>query len=219
MPDFANSYGAWVLAALLTIECSGIPVPGETTLIAWSLYAGTFHPGNIWLFIASAICGAIAGNIVGYLLGRSIGYRVLVRHGYRMGLTEGRVKIGQYLFRHYGIAAVIIGRFLPFFRSALPLLAGANRMAFWPFLLATILGGVAWVTSVGLAAFYFGVALIHLSATAMILAGLGIAIVALLVVFFIRRHEATLMVLAEREFPGPLSNDVSPRRQYSSIGR
>jgi hypothetical protein len=41
MLQFAHINGVWLVAALLAIECSGIPVPGETTLIAEALYAGT----------------------------------------------------------------------------------------------------------------------------------------------------------------------------------
>ncbi len=204
MLQFVYTYGIWFLATLLAIECSGIPVPGETTLIAWAIYAGTFHTTDIGRFIAAAALGAIAGNTAGYLIGRSVGYRLLIQHGSRIGFSENRFKIGHHLFRHYGIAAVIGGRFLPLLRSALPILAGANRMPFWPFLFATIAGGVAWVTTVGFAAFYFGVALVHLSTAAMILVGSGVAVLVVFIAIYIRRHEAELLANAEQEIPGPL---------------
>src|SRR5690242_3817896 len=161
MLHFATAYSLWLLSALLAIECSGIPVPGETTLLAWSFYVGKFHTLGIARVITAGAIGAIAGNIVGYLVGRSVGYRVLVQYGSRVGLSESRFKIGHYLFRHYGISAVVAGRFLPLLRSAVPILAGANRMAFWPFFFATITGGIAWVTCVVFVGFYFGVALVH----------------------------------------------------------
>src|SRR5215813_14371400 len=94
MLQFAHTHGAWLVAALLAIECSGIPVPGETTLIAWALYAGTLHSLDIGRFIAAAAIGAIAGNIVGYLIGRLVGYRILVQYGSRVGFSEGRFKMG-----------------------------------------------------------------------------------------------------------------------------
>jgi membrane protein DedA with SNARE-associated domain len=218
MLHFVHTYGIWLLATLLAIECSGIPVPGETTLIAWAVYAGTVHTVDIGRVIAAAAIGAITGNVAGYLIGRSVGYRVLVQHGSRIGFSESRFKIGHYLFRHYGIAAVTAGRFLPLLRSALPILAGANRMAFWPFLFATIAGGIAWVTCVGFAAFYFGVALVHLSATAMILVGAGVAILVIFTTIYIRRHEAELLIKAEREIPGPLPKS-SFRRTRSAAAR
>jgi membrane protein DedA with SNARE-associated domain len=204
MLQFVHTYGVWLLAALLAIECSGIPVPGETTLIAGAIYAGTFHTVELGRFISAAAVGAIAGNIVGYLIGRSVGYRILVQHGSRIGFSESRFKIGHYLFRHYGIAAVIAGRFLPLLRSALPILAGANRMAFWPFLFATVAGGIVWVACVGFAAFLFGAALVHLSTIAMVMVGSGVALLAVFVTVYVRRHEAELLSKAEQELPGPL---------------
>jgi len=216
MLQFVHTHGAWLVAALLAIECSGIPVPGETTLIAWALYAGTLHSLDIGRFIAAAAIGAIGGNVVGYLIGRSAGYRLLAQHGSRIGLSESRFKIGHYLFRHYGVAAVIAGRFLPLLRSALPILAGANRMAFWPFLCASIAGGIAWVACVGFAAFYFGAALVHLSATAMILVGSSVAILAVFIAIYIRRHEAELLIKAEQEIPGPLPKTSFPRSRSAT---
>lgn len=201
---FAHTYGIWLLSALLAIECSGIPVPGETTLVGWALYAGKFHTLGVGRVIAAAAIGAIGGNIVGYLIGRSVGYHALVQHGSRIGLSESRLKIGHYLFRHYGIAAVVAGRFFPLLRSVLPILAGANRMAFWPFLFATIVGGIVWVTCVGFAGFYFGVALVHLSTIAMILVASSIAVLVVFIAIYIRRHEAELLIKAEQEIPGYL---------------
>jgi len=204
MLHFVQTYGVWLLAVLIALECSGIPLPGETSLIGWALYAATLHAFDIWLVIVAAVIGAIAGNIIGYLIGRSVGYRIVLRYGSRIGLSESRFKIGHYLFNHYGIAAVMGGRFLPLLRSALPILAGANRMAFWPFLFASVAGGIAWVTLVGLAAFYFGVALVQLSSTAMISVGSAVLLIAVFIILFIRRHEGELLVKAEQEIPGPL---------------
>jgi len=216
MLHLAHSYGVWLLATLIALECSGIPVPGETTLIAWALFAGTSQALPVWQVIAAAIGGAIAGNIFGYLIGRSVGYPILARYGCRIGLSESRFKIGHYLFRHYGIVAVIAGRFLPLLRSVLPILAGANRMAIWPFLFATIAGGIAWVTIVGLAAFYFGVALIHLSTAAIVLVSAGVVIAVVCGAIFIRRHERELLIEAERETPGRLPTS-SFRKTKSAV--
>jgi membrane protein DedA with SNARE-associated domain len=204
MIHFMHAFGAWLVAVLITLECSGIPVPGETTLVAWALYAGTSHTIKMWTFITAAIVGAIAGNFVGYAIGRWAGYRLFVRHGARIGLSEGRLKIGQYLFHHYGTAAIVIGRFLPLFRSALPILAGANRMPFWPFAFATLVGAVAWIGCVGLAAFYFGATVIQLSTSAIVLAIVAGIILVLGAALFLRQHEAELLIKAEQEIPGPL---------------
>ncbi len=206
MHHLAETYGVWLVAALITVESFGIPVPGETTLIASAIYAGTAHL-SIWLIIAAAIGGAIVGNVIGFALGRFFGYRLLIRYGTYVRLPEERLKIGEYLFRHYGVAVIVVARFVPLLRSLAPLVAGANRMPLPQFLVATVAGAIGWVMLDSLAAFYFGKELIRLSTGG----ALAIGALALLIVggiaLFISRHEQQLQIKAEREFPGPM-----PRR-------
>ena len=83
-----ESYGYLVVFLLVMIESIGVPVPGETALIAAALYAGSTHKLDIWWVIAAAIAGAIIGDNVGYSIGRYGGAKVLLRHGHRIGLHE-----------------------------------------------------------------------------------------------------------------------------------
>jgi len=207
MIDLTQTYGAWLVAALIAIESCGIPVPGETTLIASAIYAGTAHRMSVWTIIAAAIGGAIAGNLIGFAIGRFFGYRLLVRYGSYVRLPESRLKIGEYLFRHYGIAAIVFARFVPLLRSIAPLVAGANRMPLRPFLAATTASSVAWAMLDGLGGYYFGRQLMRLSTTTMIVVGLVAMAVIAGIALFIARHEKQLQVKAEQEFPGAL-----PRR-------
>ena len=204
MIHLAQNYGIWFVAALITLECSGVPVPGETTLIASALYAGTFHNVSVWMVIAAAIFGAIVGNIIGYSLGRMFGYRLLIRYGSYLRLSEPRLKVGQYLFNHYGIAVVIVARFVPLLRSMAPLLAGVNRMPLQPFFAATIVSAVVWVMFVGVVAFYFGQEIMRLSTTAIIIVGLLVIVLLATIAVLISRHESQLQIKAEKEIPGLL---------------
>ena len=204
MIQLAQTYGIWFVAALITLECSGVPVPGETTLIGSALYAATFHKVSVWMVIAAAIFGAIVGNIIGYSLGRMFGYRMLIRYGSYLRLSEPRLKVGQYLFNHYGIAVVIVGRFVPLLRSMAPLLAGVNRMPLQPFFAATIVSAVVWVMFVGVVAFYFGQEIMRLSTTAMIIVGLLVVVLLATIAVLISRHESQLQIKAEKEIPGLL---------------
>lgn len=204
MIHLAQTYGIWFVAALITLECSGVPVPGETTLIASALYAGTFHNVSVWMVIAAAIFGAIVGNIIGYSLGRMFGYRMLIRYGSYLRLSEPRLKVGQYLFNHYGIAVVIVARFVPLLRSMAPLLAGVNRMPLQPFFAATIVSAVVWVMFVGVVAFYFGQEIMRLSTTAIIIVGLLVIVLLATIAVLISRHESQLQIKAEKEIPGLL---------------
>ena len=61
-----HAYGNVVMALVVGLECVGLPLPGETLLIAASIYAGTTHQLNIFLVILSATAGAVAGQMMGY---------------------------------------------------------------------------------------------------------------------------------------------------------
>src|ERR1700680_126117 len=120
----------------------GIPVPGETALIAAAVYAGTTNNVSIWPIIAAAAAGAIAGDTVGFWIGRTLGYSLLLRYGPYIRLTESRLKVGQYLFLRHGGKIVFFGRFFPVLRVVAALLAGANCMP-WPrFFLYNAAGGI-----------------------------------------------------------------------------
>ena len=42
-----HEYGLLAVAAIIGLECLGLPVPGETALLAAAIYAGTKHDFNI----------------------------------------------------------------------------------------------------------------------------------------------------------------------------
>src|SRR5487761_2212650 len=92
------TYGYLAVFVVVVGESAGIPLPGETMLVSAAIYAGTTHNLNIWLIIGVAILAAILGDNCGYWVGRRFGARILLRHGGKVGIDEGRVKLGQYLF-------------------------------------------------------------------------------------------------------------------------
>src|ERR1700722_13247404 len=93
-----HEYGLLTVAAIVGLECVGVPMPGETALLAAAMYAGTKHDLNIVSVILTAAAAAIVGRMIGYAIGRGFGYRLLLRYGYYVRMTEARIKLGQYLF-------------------------------------------------------------------------------------------------------------------------
>jgi membrane protein DedA with SNARE-associated domain len=122
----------------IALESVGIPIPGETVLLAAAVYAGTTHDLNIVSVIAAGIVGAIVGNLVAFSIGRVCGYRLLRRYGGYLHLNDSRIKIGQYLFLRHGGKVVLIARFVPVLRSVAGLLAGANCMPWSSFMIANV---------------------------------------------------------------------------------
>jgi len=60
-----HEYGLVAVAAIIGLECLGLPVPGETALLAAAIYAGTKHDLNINAVIVTAAGAAMAGRMIG----------------------------------------------------------------------------------------------------------------------------------------------------------
>lgn len=198
------SYGLFLVAAVIGVESIGLPLPGETVLIAASIYAGSKHTIDIFSVISAAVAGAVIGNMVAYVIGREYGYWLLLRYGPYIGITEGRIKLGQYLFLCHGGKIVVIARFVPLLRSLGGILAGANRMPWRPFLLANIAGAIAWAAIYGLAAYSLGREVEKMAGPVALILGAVVVIGLVAAGLFVSRHEERLVAEAERALPGPL---------------
>ncbi len=173
-----STYGYWGVGGIVALESMGLPLPGEAMLIAAALYAGATHRLDIELVIAAAAAGAIVGDNAGYWIGREIGYRLLLRYGRYLYLTEARIKLGQYLFAEHGGKIVFFGRFVAVPRALAAILAGANHMS-WPrFLLFNAVGGIVWATLYGGGAYYLGDELGHVTKPV----ALGLSVVAVIAI-------------------------------------
>ena len=165
--------GYLILFALTGAESAGVPVPGETALITGGVLA---HHGrlDIALVIAVAALGAVAGDNLGYLIGRTGGRRLLERPGPFERHRREVLRRGEPFFAKHGPKAVFLARWVIGVRLAAAWLAGINRMHWLTFGFWNALGGIAWATTVGLAAYVLGPAVEHVLKTAGV-AGAGIA--------------------------------------------
>jgi membrane protein DedA with SNARE-associated domain len=203
-----ESYGYLVVFLLVMLESIGVPVPGETALIGAALYAGSTHKLEIWGVIAVAIAGAIIGDNIGFSIGRYGGAKLLLRHGHRIGLHEGRLKIGIWLFRRHGGKVVFWGRFVSVLRTYAAFLAGTNKMA-WPrFLVFNAAGAVVWATVYGVAYYFFGSVLRELSTTINVALGVVGALLVIAFIVWTRRKEHELLERAEREVGGSVAEEL-----------
>jgi membrane protein DedA with SNARE-associated domain len=144
------------LLAVVAAESSGLPVPGETSLIAAAILASQHQGLSIEIVIAVAALGAIVGDNIGYVLGRRAGRHLLTRKGRWMERRHRFLAQGEAFFEKHGSRAVFLARWVPGLRVVGSWLAGANHMRWRTFLLWNALGGIAWATSIGLAAYALG---------------------------------------------------------------
>ncbi len=194
-----KDYGYATIFVGIMLESIGLPLPGESLMIAAAIYAATTHQLSIFILVPLAAAGAISGDQIGYFLGRSIGYRLLARWGRKLGLTDERLDLGRFLFRRYGAAVVFFGRFVAILRTFAALLAGANRMPWHVFLLWNALGGMTWTALYGFGAYGLGDAAKRISGPVGIVLGVIGAAVLVAVFIFIKRNEHRLMDEARHE--------------------
>ena len=114
-----HEYGLIAVATIVALECVGFPLPGETALLGAAIDAGTKHDLNIGAVIIVAAGAAIVGRMIGYVMGRELGYRLVLQYGNYVGLTEGRIKLAQYLFLRHGGKIIFVAQFVPVLRSLL----------------------------------------------------------------------------------------------------
>jgi membrane protein DedA with SNARE-associated domain len=203
-----SSYGYLVVFLLVLVESIGVPVPGETALIGAALYAGSTHKLEIWFVIGVAIAGAVLGDNIGFSIGRYGGAKLLLRHGHKIRLHEGRLKIGIWLFRRHGGKVVFWGRFVSILRTWAAFLAGTNHMD-WPrFLVFNAAGGAVWATLYGVAYYEFGGSLRKLSTTIDVVLGVAGSVILVAFVIWTRRKEAELQERAERELEGSVAEEL-----------
>lgn len=213
LPDLVQSYGLIAVFVVILLESAGIPMPGETMLIAAAVFAGTGKGPPVYWIILVAACAAILGDNIGFWVGRRFGLRLLLRYGPKVRLDERKLKLGQYLFMRHGGKIVFFGRFVALLRTFAAVLAGANNYDPRRFMMFNAAGGIVWATIFGLGGYAFGTRIEDFAGS------VGIAALALAAVFVIaglvlaRRHEGRLADEAEAAIPGPLAERIPKRRR------
>jgi membrane protein DedA with SNARE-associated domain len=173
-----DQYGLILLFAVVMLESFGIPLPGETSLIAAGVLAQQGH-FSIVAVIAAAAAAAIVGDNLGYWVGRTGGRRLLETAPILRSYAPRALPPGERFFRRHGPKAVFLGRFVAVLRFTAAWLAGITHMAWWKFLFWNALGGVVWAALVGIVSYYFGQAAADAIAK---YGGIGAAVVVVLVV-------------------------------------
>ena len=201
-----SQYGYAAVFLFVMVESIGIPVPGETMLIAAALYAGTRHNLTVELIWGAAAAGAIIGDNIGFAVGHWGGYRLLRRYGSKIRLDEAKLKVGRLVFARHGGKVVFFGRFVSILRTYAAFLAGTNRMPYWRFLVFNAAGGIIWSAAYAFGFYYLGAALEGVKGPIDIGIGGLAAIVAIAFVIWTRRHAKQLEEEAERAYPGPLDD-------------
>ena len=150
LPGFLNAlssplqHGVWAIGLLITLEDFGIPVPGETILIAGAVYAGAGRLNVVAVGIAGFIA-AIIGDNIGFAIGHFGGRALALRWGKYVFLTEERLNKAEAFFDRRGAIVITFARFVEGLRQANGIIAGITGMHWLRFLIFNAIGAALWV--------------------------------------------------------------------------
>jgi membrane protein DedA with SNARE-associated domain len=151
LPGFLNSlagplesYGLLAIFTLVMLEDFGIPVPGETVLIAGAVYAGAGKLNIVAVGVIGFVA-AVLGDNIGYAIGRFGGRALVLRWGRYVFITKERLDKAERFFNAHGGKIITIARFVEGLRQANGLIAGIIEMHWLKFVAFNALGAALWV--------------------------------------------------------------------------
>lgn len=208
MTELLAQYGLWLLFAVVLAEQLGLPIPAvPLVMLAGARVAD--DPLYGVLALAVAVAASALGDAAWYVAGRLHGHRVL-RLLCRISLSPDTcVRQSESTFTRYGIATLVIAKFVPGLSTLAPPLAGALGMKPSAFMLFNTAGAVLWAGAALLLGLLFAA---QIDAVLDALAEMGVyaaALVAVLLALYIGwrwldRRRALRQLQSERVAPEDL---------------
>lgn len=132
-----------LVAALLFLESSGIPVINTTVLLFTGALAAQGKLG-LALLMFSALVGSTLGACCAYGLGRRYGEKLLFHLARLLHVDKQKMILAQRWFYRSGGRMIFFSRILPYIRPFACFPAGISAMPFLRFLLAAASGSAIW---------------------------------------------------------------------------
>ena len=178
MTGFVDHYGLLALFLVVMLESCGVPLPGETALVAAGVLASRGSLDLTAVIVVAAVA-AIVGDNIGYWIGRSGGRRVLERNRFVSRWFERVLPWSESFFARHGPKTIFIARFVSVLRVTAAWMAGVSRMHWWTFFLWNAAGGICWAVLVGLLSYVFGQAVAEAVARYGAIAGAVLVVLAI----------------------------------------
>jgi membrane protein DedA with SNARE-associated domain len=141
MTSLVHHYGLIALFLIVMFESGGVPLPGETALVAAGVFASRGEL-NILEVIVVAAAAAIIGDNIGYWVGRTGGRKLLERSKFLNRWMERVLPWAEGFFHRHGAKTIFIGRFFSILRVTAAWMAGVSRMPWLKFLAWNEAGGI-----------------------------------------------------------------------------
>src|SRR5437016_4620799 len=135
-----------IVAVILLLESSGVPIVNNTLLIFTGALASFGHL-TIWLLAVAAITGSITGACLAYIIGAYGGRRIILRLAAFFRVDDQKVRMAESWFQTTGVWMIFFSRMTPFVRPFACFPAGMARLAFLRFFIAASAGSLIWCST------------------------------------------------------------------------
>ena len=144
-------YGAPALFSLAVIESSFFPIPPDPLLLA----LGLARPKKAVWYATICVIGSVIGGAIGYAIGyffiESIGMKIVEFYG--LGGKYGAI---QTMYEQWNAAVVLVAGVSPIPYKVFTIAAGAFKISFVTFILASIVGRGVRFYAEGALIFWYG---------------------------------------------------------------
>ena len=147
--------GYWLVALLMAVESSVLPLPSEVVIPPAAHLAVTTGRMSVAGIIVASTIGSWVGASAMYWVARLLGRPMVVRFGPFLRMTPPKLEAAERWSVTFGAYGVFAARLLPVIRHLIGIPAGIVRMHYGWFSLATLLGAAVWsavLCAVGVAA-------------------------------------------------------------------
>ncbi|MCC7330543.1 MAG: DedA family protein [Gammaproteobacteria bacterium] len=139
-----ESGGYWLVALLMAMESSIIPLPSEVVIPPAAHIAHTTGKMSLAGVVAAGTLGSWLGATLMYWVARAVGRPLLLRYGSYVLITPAKIERAQRWADHYGEVGIFISRLLPVVRHLIGIPAGVVRMNFLYYSTFTVIGSAIW---------------------------------------------------------------------------
>jgi membrane protein DedA with SNARE-associated domain len=186
-----ESGGYLLVAALMALESSVVPLPSEVVIPPAAHLAYTRGDMTLTGIVIAGTIGSWVGASIMYWGARLLGRPLLMRYGRYVLISPEKIVAAEAWSDQFGAPGVFISRLLPVIRHLIGLPAGIVRMHYGWYSVATLVGSAIWSTVLCWVGVTVGQdeALMHgsLSRISLWLAGGGAVLLTLYYVF-VHRH-------------------------------
>ncbi len=146
MFSIVDRLGALGVGLLILLENLIPPIPSEVVLplAGFRVSTGALNAVTVW---PAATAGSVLGALALYGLGAWLGYdrlHALAGHRWFVFASQGDIDRGHKAFDRHGGKVVLLGRCVPFLRSAVSIPAGVAGMPLPRFIVLTTIGSGVW---------------------------------------------------------------------------